>query len=457
MELSELELAYAPPYSSAKDPVNMAGYVAENVVKGLVEVYSTAELERRDEKNTVLLDVRSQMEHAAGHIPGSMHIPVDELRDRLEELDASKEIWVYCQVGLRGYTASRILKQRGFRVKNLSGGYKTYRLSRPSPYPTKPRSLKKAWPDDDVQGTAPGSVPKNYGHAQTMAMKDMQAASAAVNNTYGEASAALEQTSVPSQGDGGALKADATLDACGLCCPGPLLQVKSRMEQLHSGQVLQVTATDPGFYEDIRAWAKMTGNNLMQLQKEANGEINAWLQKAEAPPRFSGAAADSTSQLAPSGSNASTIVVFSGDLDKAIASFIIANGAAASGKKVTLFFTFWGLSIIRKNSKSAPGKSLIGKMFGTMLPRGSRKLKMSRMNMAGAGPAMIRSLMKSNNVASLEELIQSAIAQGVEIVACQMSMDLMGLKREELVDEAVIGGVGYYLGQTEGGGHHLFI
>jgi NADPH-dependent 2,4-dienoyl-CoA reductase/sulfur reductase-like enzyme/peroxiredoxin family protein/rhodanese-related sulfurtransferase/TusA-related sulfurtransferase len=456
MDLSELELAYAPPYSSAKDPVNMAGYVAENVVKGLVEVYSTAELERRDEKNTVLLDVRSQMEHAAGHIPGSMHIPVDELRDRLEELDASKEIWVYCQVGLRGYTASRIMKQRGFRVKNLSGGYKTYRLSRPSPYPTKPRSLKKAW-SDDVQGTATGSGPQNHEHAQMMAMKNMQAASTAAANTYNEASVALEQPSVPSQGDGGALKADATLDACGLCCPGPLLQVKNRMEQLHSGQVLQVTATDPGFYEDIRAWAKMTGNDLMQLQKEANGEINAWLQKADGLPRFAGAAVDSSAQLAPAGSNASTIVVFSGDLDKAIASFIIANGAAASGKKVTLFFTFWGLSIIRKTSKSAPGKSLIGKMFGTMLPRGSRKLKMSRMNMAGAGPAMIRSLMKSNNVASLEELIQSAIEQGVEIVACQMSMDLMGLKREELVDEAVIGGVGYYLGQTEGGGHHLFI
>ncbi len=456
MELSELELAYAPPYSSAKDPVNMAGYVAENVVKGLVEVYSTADLERREEKNTVLLDVRSQMEHAAGHIPGSLHIPVDELRDRLEELDASKEIWVYCQVGLRGYTASRILKQRGFRVKNLSGGYKTYRLSRPSPYPAKPRSLNKAL-SDNLQGTATGFGSQNHGLAQKMTIQDIQAASAAAVNTYGEASAALEQASVPSQGDGGALKADATLDACGLCCPGPLLQVKSSMEQLQSGQVLQVTATDPGFYEDIRAWAKMTGNDLMQLQKESNGEINAWLQKKGSAPHFAGVAPDSSAQLAPAGSNASTIVVFSGDLDKAIASFIIANGAAASGKKVTLFFTFWGLSIIRKNSKSAPGKSLIGKMFGTMLPRGSRKLKMSRMNMAGAGPAMIRSLMKSNNVASLEELIQSAIAQGVEIVACQMSMDLMGLKREELVDEAVIGGVGYYLGQTEGGGHHLFI
>ena len=151
------------------------------------------------------------------------------------------------------------------------------------------------------------------------------------------------------------------------------------------------------------------------------------------------------------------MVVFSGDLDKAIASFIIANGAAASGKKVTLFFTFWGLNIIRKHEKVAVSKSFIGRMFGLMLPRGSRKLGLSRMNMLGAGPKMIRGVMKSGNISSLEELIQSAIDQGVEIVACQMSMDLMGIKREELIDGVHIGGVGYYLGQADKSGINLFI
>ncbi|MHA7964354.1 FAD-dependent oxidoreductase [Paenibacillus sp. CAU 1782] len=457
MELSELELAYAPPYSSAKDPVNMAGYVAENVVNGLVEVYSTADLEGRDEKNTVLLDVRSQMEHEAGHIPGSIHIPVDELRNRLEDVDASKEIWVYCQVGLRGYTASRILKQRGFRVKNLSGGYKTYRLSYPLPYPREPRSSAGTMFTSGFGTTASSKPQSTILHLMPKQSESMKAAGSNAANSYSEASAALEQAAGHSQRETSALEADAVLDACGLCCPGPLLQVKNRMEQLDSGQVLQVLASDPGFYEDIRAWAKMTGNRLVQLHKEANGTISAWLQKEDSPPHLAGAAQNSPVNHSAARSNSSTIVVFSGDLDKAIASFIIANGAAASGKKVTLFFTFWGLSVIRKNNKSATGKSFIGKWFDFMLPRGSRRLKMSRMNMAGAGPAMIRSLMKSNNAASLEELIQSAIAQGVEIVACQMSMDLMGLKREELMDEAVIGGVGYYLGQAEGGGHHLFV
>lgn len=125
-DLTELELAYAPPYSSAKDPVNMAGYTAVNILEGLTDVFVPDELQTRDPKATLLVDVRSPAEHAAGHIPGSIHIPLDELRDRLAELDPSKEIWVYCQVGLRGYTASRILLQRGYKVRNLSGGYKTY-------------------------------------------------------------------------------------------------------------------------------------------------------------------------------------------------------------------------------------------------------------------------------------------------------------------------------------------
>ena len=151
------------------------------------------------------------------------------------------------------------------------------------------------------------------------------------------------------------------------------------------------------------------------------------------------------------------MVVFSGDLDKAIASFIIANGAAASGKKVTLFFTFWGLNILRKSEKVQVSKSFIGKMFGTMMPRGSRKLSLSRMNMMGMGAKMIRSVMQSNNVSSLEELMQTAIDQGVEIVACQMSMDVMGIKKEELIDGVKIGGVGYYLGKADQSGINLFI
>lgn len=134
-DLTELELSYAPPYSSAKDPVNMAGYAAENMITGRVQTFTYNQLADRQPGQSILLDVRSEIEHQNGHIPDSLSIPVDELRQRLDELDPSKEIWLYCQVGLRGYTASQILRQHGFSVKNLSGGYKTYRQAQFKPAP----------------------------------------------------------------------------------------------------------------------------------------------------------------------------------------------------------------------------------------------------------------------------------------------------------------------------------
>jgi len=124
-DLTELELAYAPPYSSAKDPVNMVGFVAENILSGLCDVFTYEQLASFDTENTLLLDVRTETEFANGNLPGAINIPVDELRQRLSELDKEKLILVYCQVGLRGYIASRILSQNGFCVKNMTGGYKS--------------------------------------------------------------------------------------------------------------------------------------------------------------------------------------------------------------------------------------------------------------------------------------------------------------------------------------------
>ncbi|SFE14316.1 NADPH-dependent 2,4-dienoyl-CoA reductase, sulfur reductase [Paenibacillus catalpae] len=410
-DLTELELAYAPPFSSAKDPVNMAGYTAENILSGLTDVFTVEQLADRDVQNSYLVDVRSKMEHDNGHIPGSVLLPVDELRGRLDELDRNKEIWVYCQVGLRGYTASRILRQNGFKVRNLTGGYKTYKLTQFTP-----KRHENQPPAAALETIAAGS-------------KESAAASASASPV---------------------LQADATLDACGLCCPGPLIQVKQRMDELKAEDVLKVTATDAGFYEDIKAWAGMTHNRVEKLTKHKDGMIEAFVRKGEGP----GSESD---RAAAQSSDNSTMIVFSGDLDKAIASFIIANGAASSGKKVTMFFTFWGLNVIRKSEKVPVSKNLIGRMFGMMMPRGSRKLGLSRMNMMGMGSRMIRGVMKSNNVSSLEELIETAIAQGVEVVACQMSMDLMGIKQEELIDGVKIAGVGYYLGQADQSGINLFI
>ncbi len=418
-DLTELELSYAPPYSSAKDPVNMAGYAADNILAGRVNTFTYDQLSMRQPEQTILLDVRSELEHRNGHIPGSLNIPVDELRERMDELDVSKEIWVYCQVGLRGYTATQILRQHGFTVKNLSGGFKTYRQAqfKPAPY-----SGQKHEVTDD----------KNHGDHVSHPKQ----------NTFHQ----KDQPSAQSQSQ----RIDEELDVCGLSCPGPLIQVKQKMDQLSDGETLRVKASDPGFYEDVKAWAGMSGAALLQLERGKNGIIEAVLTKQTEPVRSSA----SEAQLVEP---ASTMVVFSGDLDKAIASLIIANGAAASGRKVTMFYTFWGLNIIRKHQPGPVSKNMIGRMFDLMLPRGSHKLGLSKMNMIGVGPKVIRGIMKKNNVASLEELIQTALAQGVEMVACQMSMDLMGIQREEIMDQVTIGGVGYYLGQADKSNHNLFI
>lgn len=149
--------------------------------------------------------------------------------------------------------------------------------------------------------------------------------------------------------------------------------------------------------------------------------------------------------------------MFSGDLDKAIASFVIANAAAAMGRKVSMFFTFWGLNILRKPTKVSVKKDFMSKMFGFMMPRGSKKLSLSKMNMAGMGPKMIRNVMKNKNVESLESLIQAAMDNGIELIACTMSMDVMGIKMEELIDGVKPGGAAAMLANAEESDMSLFI
>lgn len=401
-DLTELELCYAPPYSSAKDPVNMAGFVAENIIAGRSEVVLPRDLDSRDRDKIILLDIRTDLEQEMGTIAGSLHIPLQQLRNRLNEVDKSKEIWVYCMIGQRGYYAERLLKQNGYNVKNVTGGFKLYMSSK--------------------------FTPKKLDSNSGCCSKVENVKNPNVNN--------------------GIVK---NLDACGLSCPGPLMRVKAAIDEINAGDVLNVSASDPGFYEDIKSWCKTTNNELVNLGKE-KGIIKATLKK-----NSDQVAVSCDQPISSSTKNAQTMVVFSGDLDKAIASFIIANGAAAMGKKVTMFFTFWGINILRKTQSIPTKKSFIEKMFGMMMPQGSEKLKLSQMNMAGIGPKMIRGIMKSKNVESLEALMKSAIAGGVEIVACQMSMDLLGFKQEELIDGVKIGGVGYYLGEANEAGVNLFI
>lgn len=235
------------------------------------------------------------------------------------------------------------------------------------------------------------------------------------------------------------------IDAKGLKCPGPIVKVADTVKGLADGQKVFVEATEDAFASDIAVWCQRTGNNLEKLEVKS-GVIEAIIEKRTKP-------AESVTAL-PDGK---TFVVFSGDLDKTIAAFIMANGATAMGREVTIFFTFWGLNILRRTEKVKTQKGFIEKMFGIMMPRGTKKLGLSRMNMGGAGAKMIRAVMKSKGVSSLEELIQNAIDHGVRLVACQMSMEIMGIKQEELIDGVELGGVATFLGSGEQSNMSLFI
>lgn len=392
-DLAELELAYAPPFLSAKSPANMVGFIGQNIEDDLLEQVFMEDLKKYDEKKTIILDIREELELIGGKFDNSINIPLSELRKRYTELPKDKEIWTYCVVGLRGYIATRFLSQKGYRVKNLAGGIKS---------------------EEKV-----------------------------IVNTQ-------KESSLTKEGNSNIEKEEDYLDLSGLSCPGPLVKIKEKIDKLGEDEKLKVKVSDPGFYNDIQAWSKVTKNSLLSLDKK-DGLTYATLQKGQTSKVIE---KNQENVIIEDNSNM-TMVVFSGDLDKAIAAFIIANGALTMGKKVTMFFTFWGLSILKK--KNLAKKSFIEKMFAMMLPKNSQDLPVSKMNFFGIGAKMIRSVMKKKNIMSLEELIKKAIDSGVNITACTMSMDVMGISEEELIDGINYGGVGQYLGEAEKSNNNLFI
>lgn len=409
-DLKDLELAYAPPYSSAKDPVNMLGFVAENILKGKVDFVSWDALSTMDEKDYIVLDVVEKVERDAFAMPNSVHIPLGQLRNRIGELDKSKLIVTSCAIGVRSYNAARILAQHGFEhVKVYPGG----------------SSLYKSVFHDKL--------------ATEIANNRKDGGAVNMNNSNRENQE---------------IKAVLRVDCSGLQCPGPIMKVFNTIKELNDGDIIEVSATDLGFAKDIEAWCRRTDNTLLKTEKR-NKEIVVYIQKGLAGSNVSVFAHDPTiqSQL-PQGK---TLVVFSGDLDKVLASFIIANGAASMGRPVTMFFTFWGLNVLRKAEKQKVKKPLIDAMFGMMMPRGQGKLTLSKMNMGGMGTAMMKKVMKDKNVDSLQDLIKQAMFNGVKIVACTMSMDIMGITKEEIIDGVEYAGVAAYLGDAEESNVNLFI
>ncbi len=388
-QLADMELAYAPPFSSAKDPINMVGFVAQNILNNQIQ-FSDYHLDNHT--NAILLDVREVAETMAFSLPNATEIPLSDFRNHIDELDPSKEYIVFCAIGVRSYNVARILMNRGFKhVYVYPAGIRFYQAN----HNTEIKRVEKKQEPVDI----------------TVNQSDI-----------------LE------------------LDCMGLQCPGPLMKVYEKMNSMEDGQLLEARASDPGFQSDIVAWATQTKNTLIETRKEKNQYV-ALLQKGTKQK-------DIEVKDTPEGK---TIIVFSGDFDKVMASFIIANGAAAMGRPVTIFFTFWGLTVLRKKPEKKLSKSFIEKMFGWMLPTGVKDLGLSRMNMAGMGTAMMKKIMNDKNVDSLEDLMKKAMQNGVKLMACSMSMDVMGIKAEELIDGVEIGGVGTYLGDAENSNVNLFI
>lgn len=387
-DLLDSELCYAPPYSSAKDPVNILGMCADNVLRGLVKPAYYEDIE-----GSFVVDVRIPASYNTKTIDGAVNIPLASLRERAGEIPTDKKVILVCDSGYTSYLASRILIQKGFNnVYSLMAGMKLYK---------------------EIQRDKENKVTKKM---------SVQALAKSSENVL-------------------------KVDACGLSCPGPIMKLAENISNIQDGDVLEISSTDKGFYADVEAWCNSTNNTLLNLANK-DKKIVATIQKGQAIMK------NQNKQLPTK--HAQTIVVFSNDLDKALAAFIIANGAKASGYDVTLFFTFWGLNILRKENVNVK-KSFIDKMFGFMMPKGADKLTLSKMNMGGFGSMMMKWVMKNKNISTLKELITQAQANGVKFIACQMSMDVMGIKKEELIDGVEIGGVAKYIAESSNSNSNLFI
>ncbi|MCK5309013.1 MAG: sulfurtransferase TusA family protein, partial [Thermoplasmata archaeon] len=215
-DLEELELAYAPPFSSGKDPVNMAGFVASNIMRGDVEMVYWNEVDELLASDAAFIDVRDD-EEVEMHSPleGAIHIPLNQLRKRLSELDKNKEYIVYCAMGLRGYIAYRMMHLNGFKVKNLSGGCTIY------------------------------NAPK---------------AKLIVSETQLEKTVEFAEDCFD--------HFDFEVNACGVPCPGPIMKLAKKLKEMESGQVLQIIASDVGFSKDVPGWCTKTGNELLAMTSE---------------------------------------------------------------------------------------------------------------------------------------------------------------------------------------------
>ena len=378
-----------------------------------------------DKRSVTLLDLREPDEQVVFPVAGAISAPFSGFPQNLEAVPRGKPIVAFCRMGDWSEQVAEILADEGCDVATLDGGITAYR-----------------------------SYLADRDNASAEAAGGNASAGAAGSASHPDDRATTPASATPA---GGSV---VRVDARGLKCPGPIVKVGDAVRSAAPGTLFEVEATEDAFCSDVAIWCERTGNPLLSLETR-DGVIRARIRRGDG----SGLPAAATTPTSQTGTlpadvqvgHDKTFVVFSGDLDKTIAAFIIANGAAAMGRKVTMFFTFWGLNILRKPTKVQVAKGALERMFCAMMPRGTFKLGLSRMNMLGIGPKMIRFMMRKKGISSLEELIDQAKAHGVRLVACQMSMDIMGISKDELLDGVELGGVATFLGSGETSDMSLFI
>ena len=301
-DLAHLELAYAPPFGNAKDPINIAGFAACNIRDGfLIPEYSLPD------ENQQIIDVRPAEIAQLRPVPGALNIPFGQLRLRLGEIDKERRVYTICQLGKTSYFASRVLQLNGYDARSIIGGVAVQLPAEPV-----------------TDGADTEAKPVESSPATTT-------------------SETVEK-----------------LDCTGLACPGPIMRVKEAVENLESGCVLEVRASDRGFRRDLPAFCTVNGHDFLGATTESGITIGRLKKKSGA-----------ISQTEKTSNNDVSLVVFSQEMDKALAALVIANGAIAMGGQATIFFTFWGLNVLRKHeAPQIKGKTLMDKLFSFMLPQG---------------------------------------------------------------------------------------
>lgn len=393
-ELKDVDFAYSPQFGHAKNPLNIISTMAEDDLSNLAPKITIFELDEFIKNGAILIDVREVDETIAHKLPNSINIPLGELKKRINELDKSKTYIICCTKGQRAYNALRIFLDNGFKAMYLSGGLTFYdscfKKEKIEKFP-----IKKEEKLDKIEDVF-------------------------------------------------------KIDAKGLSCPGPLMKLKEALDKTKESAIIEIEATDPGFYRDIQSYCESKNLSLISLEKDK--VIKAVIKKGEVKETPYNKEEKVTKE-----DNSLSIILFSNDFDKVMASLIIGNGALSMGKKVSIFCTFWGLNILRKDYKVQVKKNFVEKMFGIMMPRGAKKLTLSKLNMLGVGTKMMKGIMKKYNVYTPDELLNSFIKSGGKVIACTMTMSLMGIKKEELIDGVEEGGVGTYLSFAEKSGINLFI